>query len=535
MVAEELSRRARCRSRGIPDQTMIDRTTQANSIPARAAAPGWGARLRARVRSERGFTLIEAIVAGAVLVVGLLTAYAILVISDHASASVRAREAAVTLARQATEDARSIPYSQVSSSTIVTTLEGMPGLASSSSGSSWTISRSGTAYTLNATVTSVYDCKDPANDPSGTCANNTVDLKQIAVTVSWTTFQGAAHSVTETTTVSSAGQDAGLIASGLQLASPTAPGPYTTSTSTATAPVITSASATSLTFSVTAPSGTAAVVWTLDGGKESTWAGSTPSSGTTWTSSAWSISGVSDGTYTIGAQAEDSDGVDGPAVTMTVRLIRNVPSAPNVTGYGFNSSTTVGGPTSTVADLQWSANPELNVIGYKVTSPTGSTCSTSTTSFSATGCTNWWCFSPTACIDLNPPSVNASNLTYTIQALYDDTNNNLQAGTATNVTLASGAPNPPPAVPLVSLSVITEPDDTGILTWTPPTGGTAVSFYRIYRDGDAYSNRYDTLSASSCTTTCTYHDTNRSTSHSYYITAVSASMAESTPTGPVSG
>lgn len=479
-----------------------------------------------RLRAQDGFTLIEALVASMVLVVGLLTAYSILVISDHASASVRAREGGVALTRQVTEDVRAIDYSQVSSSTVVGLLQAMPDLANTSSGSTWTVLRgpggNQVTYTISVRVNSFND----AHDSSG----STNDIKQVAVTVSWTTFQGKTSQYTETTTLTSAGQDPGLIASNLVLSSPTSGW-----SGTSTAPVITLSGTTALQFSVTAPAGTTAIVWTLNGGRESTWNGSAPASGTTWTSAPWSLSGVSDGTYTIGAQAEDSDGVDGPAVTIPVRLIRNVPSAPNVTAAGFNSNLMVNGQATTEAEVQWSGNPELNVIGYQITSPTSSTCQTSTTAFSSTSCTNWWCFSPTACVDLNSPATNASNLTYTLQALYYDATNTLRMGSVTNVPLASGTPSPPPQVPSVSLSVVTEPDDTGTLTWTPPTGGTAVSFYWIYRDGDNYADRYDTVSASSCSSTCTYHDTNRTSSHNYYITAVSSSMAESAATGPVDG
>jgi Tfp pilus assembly protein PilV len=477
-------------------------------------------------RSEEGFTIIEALVASMVLVVGLLTAAAILIVSDHAISSVRAREGAVTLARQITEDARSLDYSQISSSNIVSTLQAMPGLANTSSGSTWTIARGPTGNQVTYTVTASVSAFNDAHDSSG----STTDIKQVTITVRWTTFQGKNYSYTETTTLSAAGQDPGLIASNLALSSPSSG--YS---GTSTAPVITASTTTSLQFSVTAPTGTTAIVWTLNGGKESSWNGSAPSSGTTWTSSSWSLSSVSDGTYTIGAQAEDANGVDGPTVAIQVRLIRNVPSAPNVTGYGFNSNFMVNGSPTTEAEVQWSSNPELNVIGYQITSPTGSTCQTSTSAFSSTSCTNWWCSSATACVDLNSPATNASNRTYTVQALYYDVNNVLRTGTATNVLLASGTPSPPPQVPLVSLTAVTEPDDSAIITWIPPTGGTAVSFYRIYRDGANYASRYDTVPASSCSATCTYHDSNRTTSHSYYITAVSASMAESAATGPVSG
>jgi Tfp pilus assembly protein PilV len=525
-----------------PRQTMIDRSLQTPSTPA--CAPRWR-RWATRLRAEGGFTLIEALVATMVLTVGLLTTFMMLTIATHQSADVRAREGAVTLARQITEDARSIPYSQISGSTIVSTLQAMPGLANSSSGSSWTIVRNGFTYTVTAGVTSVSDTKD---------SSGATDFEQVTATVTWTTFQGKTQSVTETTTLSRAGQDPGLIASNLAL---DVTWPTAGISGSTTAPVITSNGITSLQFQVTAPSGTTAIVWSLNGGKQSSWAGSAPSSGNTWVSNVWSLpawtcspsppapppacSGVSDGTYTIGAQAEDSNGVDGPAVTIPVRLIRTVPTAPNVTGYGFNSNFMVSGQPTTVADIQWNPNSELNVIGYRVYSPSGTMiCQTSTTSFSSNCGANAWCSGPTACVDLNPPSTNASNLTYSVRALYYDSNNNLQAGTATSVTLASGTPSPPPPVPVVSLGVVTQPDNTGVITWTPPVGGTPVSFYRIYRDGDNYTDRYDTVAASTCSVTCTYHDTGRTSGHSYYVTAVGgttagADMAESQATGPVTG
>jgi Tfp pilus assembly protein PilV len=506
---------------------MLDPSLQTPTVTARAhRRPRWGARLRA----EEGFTLVEALVATMVLTVGLLTTFFMLTISTHQSADVRAREGAVTLARQITEDARSIPYSQISGSTIVSTLQGMPGLANTSSGSSWQVVRNGFTYTVTASVTGVSDSKD---------SSGATDFQQVTATVTYTTFQGKTHTVSETTTLSKAGQDPGLMASSLQL---DVTWPTAGISGSTTSPVITSTGITSLQFQITAPAGTTAVVWTLNGGKQGSWAGSAPSSGNTWVSNSWSLSGVSDGTYTIGAQAEDSGGVDGPAVTIPVRLIRNVPSAPSVTGYGFNSDLMFSGSATSVAEIQWDPNSELNVIGYRITSPSrpAQTCTTSTTSFSSNCGTNWWCSGPEACVDLNPPSTSAANLTYTVQALYYDANNNLQAGTATSVTLASGAPSAPPPVPVVNLGVVTQPDNTAVITWTPPVGGTPVSFYRIYRDGNDYTNRYDTVAASSCSLTCSYHDTGRTSVHTYYITAVGgttpgADMAESPATGPVSG
>jgi Tfp pilus assembly protein PilV len=499
--------------------------------------PGSGS-WRKSVTAEGGFTVIEALVAALVLTAGLLTSFMMLVASTHTSADVRARETAVTLARQISEDARSIPFSQLSASTIASSLQAMPGLANSSSGSTWTIIRNGFTYTISVSVNPVYDSKDPANAAGA----STVDLQQVAVSVSWATFQRKIRRVTETMTVSRAGQDPGLIASGLELAPADQNLAGIIGSPVATAPVVTSSAIGSLQFAVTAPSGTSAIVWSLNGGKQASWAGAAPSSGTTWTSSPWSLAGVSDGTYTIGAQAEDANGVDGPAVTIQVRLIRNVPSAPNVTGDGFDPYFMVDGNATTVADLQWSPNPELNVIGYVVYNPVGQKiCTTSTTAFTPACGPNAWCSSPNACVDLAGGQwLSSASRTYTVKALYYDAYNTLQEGSAATVTLASGTPVPPPPVPIVSLSVVTQPDNTAVITWSPPVSGTPVSFYRIYRDGDNYTNRYDTLPAASCSATCTYHDTNRTAGHDYYITAVGgtspgADMAESQATGPVSG
>jgi hypothetical protein len=302
--------------------------------------------------------------------------------------------------------------------------------------------------------------------------------------------------------------------------------------------VITSTGISSLTFSVTAPTGTKAIDWTLNGALQSSWAGSTPSSGTTWTSSAWNISGQYDNTYTIGAQAVDSSGVDGPEVTIQVRLIRNVPSAPTMTGYGFNTGLLSNGTATTAVELQWSSNPEPNVVGYGIYNSSGTlVCQTGTNTSYTKSCDanggNFWCLSATSCIDLSATSTSSSQR-YTLKALYYDANNNLQAGAATPITVPAGAPSAP-ASP-ATLTVTPQADGTAILTWPVSVGGAATNFYWVYRDGEDYTARYAQVSASSCSATCSYHDYNRSTGHGYYVTAVSSSLDESNPPrGPASG
>src|SRR5207248_778756 len=114
------------------------------------------ARMLKRLTRSEGFTLVETLVASVVLIVGLLGTFSFLAAAVTASWLTRAREGAVTLARQTTEDARSIPFAQLSPGTITAQLQAMPGLASSST-TSWQIVRRGITYTLTAKECSVDD------------------------------------------------------------------------------------------------------------------------------------------------------------------------------------------------------------------------------------------------------------------------------------------------------------------------------------------------------------------------------------------
>jgi hypothetical protein len=96
-------------------------------------------------------------------------------------------------------------------------------------------------------------------------------------------------------------------------------------------------------------------------------------------------------------------------------------------------------------------------------------------------------------------------------------------------------PNPgPPGGPNAPTSLKIEPQSNGtaILSWVAPSGGTSVSFYRIYRDGKLYGNRWDTANT---TAPLEYTDVNRTSAHKYYVTAVSEKLAESEFAGPVEG
>lgn len=399
----------------------------------------WGEN-RPHPGAEDGFTLIEVLIALVLLVAGLLALFGALDTTVQASWTTRGREGAVTLAREISEEAHAIPFSQLNASTIVSTLQTMPGLASSSQ-SSWQIVRRGVTYTATANVCSIDDPKDGygAHDSSfcsdssqtGTTDQQPIDMKRITVTVSWTNRVGN-HSVTEVSTVTSAGQVVGFSTSNLVLAFPSIGSSGVSGTTSQ--PIITSNSVAPLTFSVTAPSGTTAIIWTVNGSPQS-WTSTT--SGTTWTSSGWNLSGLSDGTYQVGAQAQDGSGVIGPAVTIPVTLSRNIPAAPALTAYGFNQNLFSSGTAITAAEIQWTPNAELNVSGYRIYNPSGALiCTTSNSTQNAACGASAWCMTATSCIDLNPPPPTSSNLTYQVAALYHDSNGVLQEAPRTSVNLA---------------------------------------------------------------------------------------------------
>ena len=136
-----------------------------------------GLRVGERLRAQDGFGLVETLVAALILTAGLLATFVALDVTVQTSYLTRAREGAVTLAREITDDARSIPFSQLSNATIQDSLQQMPGLANQGQGSTWQIVRRGVTYTVTASESSSNDSKD------GTGA---LAIKQVTTVVQWT-------------------------------------------------------------------------------------------------------------------------------------------------------------------------------------------------------------------------------------------------------------------------------------------------------------------------------------------------------------
>jgi Tfp pilus assembly protein PilV len=493
---------------------------------SRASQDCWR-RLLSHAGAQDGFTLIEALMAAVILVVGLIGLLGLLDASVKASASTRAREGATGLAREIIEDARTIPFAQIIPSSIETQLQAMNGLADGSSTSGWQIERRGFTYTVKVSECAVDDPKDGLAKTHGStfCTeqqewktgevedSEPEDLKRITAEVSWT-LQKRSSTVKQVSTLTAAGQAVGLIATKLELTGPAG------FLGTATEPVITGKEVKALTFSVTFPEGTSAIIWSLEGTEQEEL---TPSSKATSLTFTWTINEppahpyVSDGTYQVAAQAVNPTGVIGPPISIPVRLIRGTPAAPKKIAGGFNTVYRENKETE-VAELQWEANAERNVIGYRVYGPNKQLiCPESLETLSTT----------TSCIDFDLLATKPSERAYSVVVLYRNAAEEVKESPAGEITIKRSESIAPQAP--TTLVATKNADGSVTLKWTAPSGGTAPSFYRIYRGSKEYTSRYAE------TTETTYNDTSATTTHEYWVTAVSSSLTESTFLGPVSG
>jgi Tfp pilus assembly protein PilV len=469
------------------------------------------------------------LIAAVILVVGLTTMLGLLDSSIKATATAGAREGATNLARAILEDARTIPYAQLSnpdvaqSATITAQLQAMNGLADASAAAGWQIVRRGITYTVTATECSIDDPKDGYGAHDSTfCADSNktaaedsqpADLKRVTVDVKWTAI-GRSPDVRQVLTLTSAGEAVGLSASSLKLSSPVV--------GASSAPLITAANepaSKELTFSVSSPTGTSAMTWSLDGNRQ------TPApafqAGTTWTFK-WAIGGLSDGTYKVSAQAINKAGVTGPPVSIAVTLIRGAPAAPKGTKGGFNTINVSGTPAP-VAELEWQPNSERNVIGYRVYNRNKLICANESASAS------------TSCIDKGPParSASAEERSYKISALYrkaegEVLSNTISEGPAASFTITGEPPVlPGPEAPVAPLKAVRE-GEVVKLSWSAPT--TKPSFYRIYRGTTDYTSRYDVTGSGEVTT---YEDVHAIGFQKYWVTSVNSSLKESSFLGPV--
>jgi prepilin-type N-terminal cleavage/methylation domain-containing protein len=454
-----------------------------------------------RVRSQRGFTLIEVLVAIAILLVGVLGVVAMVDTSNAVTSRTKAREGATNVARSIVEVGRAVPYRTLDEDSLLTALESRPGLADALPLAGHQVRARGFTYEISVEVCSMDDPKDNLGGNDGSvdfCAEsehasagnekdrNPDDYRRIAITMSWK--RGTATETAKQTSIVP-NPIGGLGPSIIEL-EPTDLGgtpPYTvTSGSTVDFEATTSTSA----FSVN---------WLVSGAVQDK-ADQVDGAGRKW-SFTWNLDSPSyfhDCTYVVGAEAFDEEGRSGAPKAVTVLVNRFRPVAPQGFEGGRNGNS--GGGIHMV-DLEWRGNAECDVLGYQVQrEENGSGAWTDVECLGQPAGLGY--HEETTCTDTTAPA--GSTLRYRVRAVdtlpggglglgdfagpipIDEGNNAPEAPTGLTACLG-GSPG--------CLEANGEPASDGVtvLTWTAPPSpdgdGDEIYFYRIYRDGVDYTDR----------------------------------------------
>jgi prepilin-type N-terminal cleavage/methylation domain-containing protein len=377
---------------------------------------------RARPAGQSGFTIIEVMIAALVLAIGMFGTVALVERADQATLLTNQREGATNLAREVLEQARGIPFAQITDAGLPPKLEA-PTEPSSVHGSQLRVDRRGLTYRVDLEVCAIDDVRDGYGahsggefcpGPSGTADPEPNDFKQVRADVTWNDARGASHRVRQTALVTTHGTaDPPVMTSLVATPPPAVLDPAQ--------PQIGDPAVTAVTFA--AETATAAkVIWSLDGLDRGE---------ATLTSGKWVFTVpltdaggkvLSDGDYDVGVRAVDDTGRDGPTRVATMRLIRTVPGPVANLRAGRNT-VRESGVAKAAVELDWTTSPERNVQGYRVYRNDGSlACPADMTTLSKTA----------SCVDTAPVTG-----TYKVLAVYRDAAGVLGEGAAATASVPS--------------------------------------------------------------------------------------------------
>lgn len=481
-----------------------------------------------RTTSEDGFTLVEVIVASAILLVGVLGALSMLNVANGATSQTQAREAATNLAREAIEATRAVPYPNMTPAQLQAELIAQPGLGDSSpSTPAWTVVRRNVTFTMTARVCSVDDGTVPSDGfgdhtggsfcpesvSTGTLDLNPDDYKRVSVTATWARA-GRTYTATQEAVMNNPGS-AFAPAIKTLVASPVSP--LTSGPGPGISQVIG--------FTATTSARPHDVRWALDGvDQRSAMLVTSDATHKTWAFS-WNVGNLVDGTYRVSVEAFDQYGQAGPGRTYNMVLNRYAPLPPTGLIGGRNA---LWG--TEFAEFEWSPNPERDVIGYRVYRVVGDTPSSSDVVVCTTAVAD---AKPlTSCADESAPAAGEQH--YYVVALATPRSGSLPEESprpSLAATLTVKAVNSRPSAPE---QVTVSPDADGVrLSWLPSTDDGSIRMYRVYRDDNTSAAvRYD-RSADGLATT--FIDAAGATApHRYWVTAVDDELAES-EFGPADG
>lgn len=484
-------------------------------------------RVQATTGSEEGFTLVEVAVAALVLVVGVLAVVTLAQVAIRMGNVTKARDGANALAREALEDARSVPYPDLSAATLTSTLQNQGGLVDDSAAAGWQVKRNNVVYTLAPSVCTYDDGRDGGgvhdgtycsdSTPAGTADVNPDDYRRVQLDLSWT-LGGRSYAIRQTALINNPGSAFAPSVKTLSLTTPSPPGP------TSASPAYVCTNSATAGFSATTNYKPTSMVWSVEGVPDEDPSHQTGSASTTpgWTwSTPFSGSGaLVDGPYVVTAQAVNDGGTSGTQRAMTVVLNRSAPPAPAGFVAGHNDALNLD-------EFEWTLDRERDITGYRVYKSVNGTLVTP----------------PVADVDARTSSATASedngvNVSYVVRAYavgrspcsasapYEESASSTPVSMVANVA----PPSPPSALQATT-------DGTTVsLTWStpvpPPLLGVAgepsdtLRYYRVYRDGRLLANRIGHTGGAGAGDLSFVDSEPGPGTHTYYVTAVDSHLAE---------
>ena len=472
---------------------------------------------RLHASEEHGFTLIEVLVAVAILLVGVLGVVTLVDGANAVTSKTKAREGGTNVARSIIEVSRSVRYRDLTAQELLDGLNSRPGLVDvKPAQAGYTIRSRNVDYELTLTVCSMDDpqdnlgthigpvayCTDSDALPAGQSGQdrNPDDYKRVRVTLNWST-RGVGQSITQTSALINPVGGLGPSVTSLRMTSPT---------SNSDPLQITSDLVHEASFEALTSATAAGVNWSVGGEPM----GKASGSGLIWNFT-WELDrpngdiAYHDCTYVVQADAYDASDRAGAPRAVTVVLNRRAPVEPEGFGGGRNGS-------GNYVDLQWLPNPECDIRGYRVYRS------------SAAGTLG----SATTCLG------EVTDITQKVDCTDDP-----PAGEPTS-TRWWGSMYLPAAAPRVRACPATRspwaPRPKGRrrrpVSWDPSTDPDGIQFYRIYRDGTTYANRHDDYFPSAQNPGYAWFEFDTvGAPHTYRVSAVDGSFAESDLSGPVTG
>ena len=192
---------------------------------------------RLHASEEHGFTLIEVLVAVAILLVGVLGVVTLVDGANAVTSKTKAREGGTNVARSIIEVSRSVRYRDLTAQELLDGLNSRPGLVDvKPAQAGYTIRSRNVDYELTLTVCSMDDpqdnlgthigpvayCTDSDALPAGQSGQdrNPDDYKRVRVTLNWST-RGVGQSITQTSALINPVGGLGPSVTSLRMTSPT--------------------------------------------------------------------------------------------------------------------------------------------------------------------------------------------------------------------------------------------------------------------------------------------------------------------------